>query len=67
MSVTTSPGATALMRMFRPAYSIAADLVSEITALFEADGDFPERFHTRPPSPRLSEMTGSRRIAVAWF
>ncbi len=37
MSVMTRPGATALMRMPRGAFSIAAERVSEIAAAFEAE------------------------------
>jgi hypothetical protein len=37
MSVTTRPGATALMRTPFSAYSMAADRVNEISAAFEAE------------------------------
>ena len=37
MSVTTRPGATALMRTPFSAYSMAAERVSETTAAFDAE------------------------------
>ncbi len=49
MSVTTRPGATALMRTFFSAYSIATDRVSETRAAFDAEYSASPGFGLRRP------------------